>query len=77
MEKDLMQEFLDELAQLLAEEKISGLNPDVARGRSIEALMRVIRNHKITKEEAKAFVQAASALDGEISANEAEIINAL
>ena len=54
-----------------------GLAPDIARGRTIEAFLRVAKNHKLTPAEKKAFVTAAAAIDGDITLSEAEMINAM
>lgn len=77
MQKDFLDELMEELAKLHEEKKVSGLAPDIARGRTIEAFLRVAKNHKLTPAEKKAFVTAAAAIDGDITLSEAEMINAL
>jgi len=77
MQKDFLDELMEELAKLHEEKKVSGLAPDIARGRTIEAFLRVAKNHKLTPAEKKAFVTAAAAIDGDITLSEAEMINAM
>lgn len=77
MQKDFLDELMEELAKLHEEKKVSGLAPDIARGRTIEAFMRVAKNHKLSPAEKKAFVTAAAAIDGDITLSEAEMINAM
>ncbi len=77
MQKDFLDELMEELAKLHEEKKVSGLAPDIARGRTIEAFLRVAKNHKLTPAEKKAFVTAAAAIDGDITLSEAELINAM
>lgn len=77
MQKDFLDELMEELAKLHEEKKVSGLAPDIARGRTIEAFLRVAKNHKLTPAEKKAFVTAAAAIDGDITHSEAELINAM
>ena len=77
MQKDFLDELMEELAKLHEEKKVSGLAPDIARGRTIEAFLRVAKNHKLSPAEKKAFVNAAAAIDGDITLSEAEMINTL
>ena len=77
MKKDLLDELMEELAKLHEEKKVSGLAPDIARGRTIETIVRVAANHKLTPAEKKAFVTAAAAVDGDITLDEVEMINAV
>lgn len=77
MQKDFLDELMEELAKLHEEKKVSGLAPDIARGRTIETFLRVAKNHKLTPAEKKAFVTAAAAIDGDITLSEAELINAM
>jgi len=77
MQKDFLDELMEELAKLHEEKKVSGLAPDIARGRTIEAFLRVAKNHKLSPAEKKAFVTAAAAIDGDITLSEAELINAM
>ena len=77
MQKDFLDELMEELAKLHEEKKVSGLAPDIARGRTIEAFLRVAKNHKLSPAEKKAFVTAAAAIDGDITLSEAEMINAM
>ena len=77
MQKDFLDELMEELAKLHEEKKVSGLAPDLARGKTIEAFLRVAKNHKLTPAEKKAFVTAAAAIDGDITLSEAELINAM
>lgn len=77
MKKDFLDELMEELAKLHEEKKVSGLAPDIARGRTIETFVKVAANHKLTAEEKKAFVTAAAAIDGDITLSEAEMIKAL
>ena len=77
MQKDFLDELMEELAKLHEEKKVSGLAPDIARGKTIEAFMRVAKNHKLTAAEKKAFVTAAAAMDGDVTLDEAELINAM
>lgn len=76
MKKDFLDELMDELVKLHEERKVSGLAPDIARGKTIEAFLRVAKNHKLTFEEKKAMAAAAMAMDG-ITAEEAEILHNL
>ena len=77
MQKDFLDELMEELAKLHEEKKVSGLAPDIARGRTIEAFLRVAKNHKLSPAEKKAFVTAAAAIDGDITLSETEMINAM
>lgn len=77
MQKDFLDELMEELAKLHEEKKISGLAPDIARGRTIDTFLKVAANHKLTAEEKKAFAIAAAAADGDITLSEAEMINAI
>ena len=77
MKKDFLDELMEELAKLHEEKKVSGLAPDIARGRTIETFVKVAANHKLTAEEKKACVTAAAAIDGDITLSEAEMIKAL
>ena len=77
MQKDFLDELMEDLAKLHEEKKVSGLAPDIARGRTIEAFLRVAKNHKLSPAEKKAFVTAAAAIDGDITLSEAEMINAM
>jgi len=77
MQKDFLDELMEELAKLHEEKKVSGLAPDIARGKTIEAFLRVAKNHKLSPAEKKAFVTAAAAIDGDITLSEAELINAM
>ena len=77
MQKDFLDELMEELAKLHEEKKVSGLAPDLARGKTIEAFLRVAKNHKLTPAEKKAFVTAAAAIDGDITLSETEMINAM
>lgn len=77
MQKDFLDELTEELAKLHEEKKVSGLAPDIARGRTIETFLRVAKNHKLTQAEKKAIVTAAAAMDGDITPNEIEMINAM
>ena len=77
MQKDFLDELMEELVKLHEEKKVSGLAPDIARGRTIEAFLRVAKNHKLSPAEKKAFVTAVAAIDGDITLSEAEMINAM
>ena len=77
MQKDFLDKLMEELAKLHEEKKVSGLAPDIARGRTIEAFLRVAKNRKLSPAEKKAIVTAAAAIDGDITLSEAEMINTL
>lgn len=64
MKKDFLEELMEELTKLHEENKVSGLQPDIARGKTIEAFLRVAKHHELTFEEKKAIASAAMSLDG-------------
>lgn len=76
MKKDFLDELTEALEKLHEERKVSGLNPDLGRGRTMAAFLDVCKNHKFTIEEKNAFAAAIMALDG-ITPEEAETLNNL
>lgn len=76
MKKDFLDELMDELAKLHEEKKVSGLAPDIARGRTIEAFLRVAKEHQLTFEEKKTLAAMAMSADG-LTAEEAETLQNL
>lgn len=73
MKKDFLEELIEELEKLHEERKVSGLAPELARGKTIEAFLRVAKNHHLTLEEKQTIAQTAMAMDG-ITTEEAAIL---
>ena len=76
MKKDFLDELMEELTKLHEEKKVSGLAPDLARGKTIEAFLRVARSHHLTAEEKKTMAATLMAVDG-LTGEEAEILQNL
>lgn len=76
MQKDFLDELKEELEALQAERDEHGMDEGTIRGKTMEALLRVSQNHKLTFEEKKAMAAAAMALDG-LTAQEAQTLHRL
>lgn len=76
MAKDFLDKLMEELAKLHEEKKVSGLAPDIARGKTIETFLRVVKEHELTFDEKKAIAEVLIAVDG-ITPEEAEVLRDL
>lgn len=76
MQKDFLDELMEELAKLHEEKKVSGLASDIARGKTIETFLKVAANHKLTFEEKRTIAEVVMSFDG-ITPDEAAILRDL
>jgi len=76
MKKDFLDELMEELAKLHEEKKVSGLAPDLARGKTIDTFLKVATNHKLTFEEKRTIAEVVMSFDG-ITPEEAVILRDL
>lgn len=74
MKKNFLDEVMEELSKVVQDRDHGILDPETSRGKSIEAIIRVAKNHKLTAEEKKAIAAFAMSLDG-ITAEEADLLN--
>jgi len=76
MKKDFLDELMEELQKLKDAQKKVTISAPVAPHKVISTFTRVAKNHELTYEEKRAFVEAAMSLDG-ITPQEAEILQEL
>lgn len=76
MKKDFLDEVMEELSKVVHDRDHGILDPETSRGKSIEAIIRVARNHELTTAEKKAIASVAMSLD-EMTREEMEILKHL